>query len=81
MSVEARPAPGAPAADYADQFCHIAYEHDDQRCYCGIIDTGPVTCNGEGGWDGETVCPCCGLPVCVTCIRMSNTEDLLEEDD
>lgn len=80
MSVQVRPGTGTPAAAYSEQFCHIAYAHDEQRCYCGIVENGPVTCNDAGGWDGETVCPCCGLPVCVTCIRLANLEDQLEEE-
>jgi hypothetical protein len=52
----------------ADRYCHIEYTNG--KTYCGYLPakTGP-TC---ALYDGEAICPSCGLPTCPTCAVQSD---------
>jgi hypothetical protein len=55
-----------PTVD-ADKFCHIDCG-DGRTAYCGHVHRGRLTCKP---YNGEAVCPTCGLPTCPTCAVMS----------
>lgn len=58
-----------------DSFCHIV-DGSGEKAYCGYIDTGPLTCKP---YNGEAICPSCGLPTCPTCAVMASLNERLEE--
>lgn len=57
------------------EFCHID-DGSGEHCYCGAGGTGPSTCEA---FDGEAICPQCGLPTCPRCAQLSALEELLDE--
>jgi hypothetical protein len=54
-----------PPSD-SDKFCHIDCG-DHRTAYCGHVH-GRITCKP---YNGEAICPTCGLPTCPTCAVMS----------
>lgn len=58
-----------------DKFCHIE-SGDGRTYYCGRRATGETTCQM---YDGEAVCPTCGLPTCPQCAVMSSLNERLVE--
>jgi hypothetical protein len=61
-----------------DEFCHIE-SGDGRTAYCGHVLPGQNTCQL---YNGEALCPSCGLATCPTCAVMSNlNERLLEESE
>lgn len=46
-----------------DGFCHIVDE-SGLRTHCGQRSDESITCKP---YNGEAVCPSCGLPTCPTC--------------
>lgn len=61
-----------PGANY----CHIRCG-DGPTAYCGHSLTGHDTC---GLYQGEAICPNCGLPTCQPCaVQSSLHERLIEE--
>jgi len=64
-----------PAED--DLHCHIA-SGDRRTAYCGCLVEDSPTCQT---YDGEGVCPSCGLATCPTCATMSELHWELVKDD
>jgi len=60
-----------------DSFCHIE-SGDGRTHYCGKPMSGETTCKM---YQGEAICPTCGLPTCPTCAVMSSLADRLIEGD
>lgn len=59
-----------------DEFCHIE-SGDGRTFYCGKPATGETTCKM---YNGEAVCPSCGLATCPSCAVMSSLNERLNED-
>lgn len=59
-----------------DHLCHIE-SGDGRTYYCGRGAVGETTCKT---YDGEAVCPSCGLPTCPTCAVMSSLNERLIEE-
>lgn len=58
-----------------DDFCHIE-SGDGKTYYCGRRASGETTCQT---YNGEAVCPTCGLATCPQCAVMSNLNERLVE--
>ena len=56
-----------------DEFCHIE-SGDDRTFYCGRRVMGETTCKM---YNGEAVCPSCGLATCPQCSVMSSLNERL----
>lgn len=56
------------------KYCHIV---DDSGlvAYCGVKQVGDLTCRP---YNGEAICPSCGLPTCPDCAVMQSLSDRLE---
>jgi hypothetical protein len=67
---------GPPA--HHDLFCHISNGGDNRTAYCGAPADGTITC---GLYNGESVCPSCGLPMCIRCTTMSSLHERLVDDE
>ena len=59
-----------------DGFCHID-DGSDLRTYCGRPEAEGITC---APYNGEAICPSCGLPTCPTCAVMASLNDRLEDE-
>lgn len=62
------------------EFCHILVD-DDSVHFCGRpVEEGdlPPPCGYD--YDGEAICPSCGLPTCPRCAQLSALEDQIEGD-
>jgi hypothetical protein len=59
-----------------DNFCHII-SGDGRTYYCGQRASGETTCQM---YDGEAVCPSCGLATCPTCAVMSSLNERLVDE-
>ncbi len=57
------------------QYCHIV-DGSGEKAYCGRLQLGNLTCKP---YNGEAICPSCGLPTCPTCAVMSSLNERLEE--
>lgn len=57
------------------EFCHID-DGTETRSICGHDTTIPITCNTI--YDGEAICPDCGLPTCPRCAQLEALEYELE---
>lgn len=55
------------------EYCHIV-DDSGQKAFCGRKQVGDLTCKP---YNGEAICPSCGLPTCPTCaVRQSLSERL-----
>lgn len=60
------------------EFCHID-DGSGIRFYCGQLnEDGGHTCPN---YNGEAICPGCGLATCPTCAVMADLNDRLGEED
>ncbi len=59
-----------------DEFCHIE-SGDGRTYYCGQRARGETTCQM---YNGEAVCPTCGLPTCPQCAVMSSLNERLVDE-
>lgn len=57
------------------QYCHIV-ESTGEKAYCGRTQLGDLTCKP---YNGEAICPSCGLPTCPSCAVMASLNERLEE--
>lgn len=60
--------------DEDDGYCHIV-DADGLTYYCGKPRVGEVACKT---YEGEAICPTCGLPTCPTCAVRSDLAVRLE---
>jgi hypothetical protein len=59
-----------------DDLCHIE-SGDGRTYYCGRTATGETTCRM---YNGEAVCPSCGLATCPSCAVMSSLNERLVDE-
>lgn len=57
------------------QYCHIV-DASMERAFCGKKQVGDVTCKP---YNGEAICPSCGLPTCPTCAVRHSLSERLED--
>jgi hypothetical protein len=60
--------PRITPADVLNEFCHLFFDGDDTY-YCGLplkMWTGV-----HFDYDGQNICPVCGLPVCPRCKQIA----------
>ncbi len=69
-----RDSEGLPPA--GDEYCHIEVG-DSSTYYCGRPATGETTCQT---YNGEAICPTCGLATCPTCAVMSSLNERLVDE-
>ena len=58
-----------------DDLCHIE-SGDGKTYYCGKPAAGETTCQV---FNGEAICPTCGLATCPSCAVMSKLNEQLED--
>jgi hypothetical protein len=62
---------------HVDEYCHIS-DGSGIRFYCGKLNEHPgFTCRP---YNGEAICPDCGLATCPTCATMASLNDRLEDE-
>lgn len=57
------------------KYCHIV-DGSKEKAYCGRTQLGELTCKP---YNGEAICPTCGLPTCPTCAVMCSLDERLDE--
>ena len=57
------------------KYCHIV-DGSGEKAYCGRKQVGDLTCKP---YNGEAICPSCGLATCPDCAVMSSLNERLEE--
>ena len=57
------------------KYCHIV-DGSGEKAYCGRKQVGATTCRY---YNGEAICPSCGLPTCPDCAVMASLNERLDE--